>query len=230
MATFPSLTPSARTYTPGDYPHTPFSSYSGLQSRVRHSNVMLASQLRLQFIALTEADMLSILSHYNGQYGTYESFILPSTIWSGVTTASDYQLTGYQWRYTAPPTVDDVYCGKHNIELVLETVPPSSVILGGDEFTVTIGLAAGTAYAASGLTRTVTVSQAPAVGVLTFSGATLSTTLSLGSANGLLQTVTATLAPGTATGGTVAPSDYWADMSVQLYGWEALAYIEWWGN
>lgn len=28
----------------------------------------------------------------------------------------------------------------------------------------------------------------------------------------------------------VVTADYWGDMSVQLYGWESLAYLEWWGN
>lgn len=32
--------------------------------------------------------------------------------------------------------------------------------------------------------------------------------------------------------GTPAPStsDYWADMASQMFSWESLAYIEWWGN
>ena len=25
-------------------------------------------------------------------------------------------------------------------------------------------------------------------------------------------------------------SDYWSDMAIQMFGWESLAYIEWWGN
>lgn len=25
-------------------------------------------------------------------------------------------------------------------------------------------------------------------------------------------------------------SDYFADMSIQMYGWEQLFYLEWWGN
>lgn len=25
-------------------------------------------------------------------------------------------------------------------------------------------------------------------------------------------------------------SDYWSDMAIQMFSWESLAYIEWWGN
>lgn len=247
MATFPTLTPSGRTFTPGEYPHTPFSTISGFQNRVRHSNVMLASQVRLTFVALTEANMLSILSHYQGQLGTYDSFDLPSAVWSGV-TAADYELTSYLWRYTEPPTVEDVYCGRYNIELVLETVPPDGAIVDGMYRVVNVLLTDGTVATSNGLALTVTATLAATGPVFGGADYTISTTLgsSVGifttvtaafasagaqipaSVNGLTITVTASFVGGTATG--MGGSDYWADMSVQLYGWESLAYIEWWGN
>jgi hypothetical protein len=271
MATFPSLTPSGRTFTPGEYPHTPFITYNGFQNRVRHSNVMLSSQVRLSFIALTEAQMLNILSHYQGQTGTYESFDLPSTVWAGVTTISDYQLTGYLWRYIEPPTVEDIVSGRYNVELVLETVPPDGAQVDGLWYIVSATLAAGAAGAASGLEKTVssaltaagfelpglistvTVSFTPGTGAAssgaqltvpaTFaagtaaasSGAdlTVSATFSAGEAfpvtNGATLNVTISFAAGAATV-DASGADYWSDMAVQLYGWEALAYIEWWGN
>ena len=248
MATFPTLTPSGRTFTPGEYPHTPFTALSGWQNRVRHSNVMLASQIRLRFTAVTEANMLSILSHYQGQLGTFDSFDLPSTVWAG-TTPSDYQLTNYLWRYIQPPTVDDVYCDRYNVELTLETVPPDGAVVDGMYGLVTVTLTAIGAAAASGLNKTVTASFNP--GRVVFSGADFTVNTSIAAANGIATTVTSTLAAGTptaeasvsglvltvtasftggtATGGGIA-ADYWSDMSVQLYGWESLAYIEWWGN
>ncbi len=249
MAVFPSLTPATRAFTPGEYPHTPFTTYNGLQNRVRHSNVMLSSSVRLSFIALAEADMLSILSHYQGQFGSFESFTLPSSIWSGVTTISDYQLTDYRWRYTEAPTVDDVYCGRYNVELALETVPPEGRFVGGTELLVLYSLAGGTAAAANGLQQSITLTLATEGFVVP--GLDESITASIGAANGVIasvvfsldagvpafdgnavgldESITLSLAGGTATGGTAA-SDYWSDMSVQLYGWESLAYVEWWGN
>lgn len=252
MATFPTLNPSSRTYTPGEYPHTPFSAYSGFQNRVRHSNVMLASQLRLGFIALTEAQMLSVLSHYQGQFGSYESFDLPTDVWSGVSTVSDYNLAGYFWRYIEPPTVEDVYCDRYNVECALETVPPDGANVDGAWMIVAIDLATTGAAAASGLNRSVTLTLA-AVGFATsgFDG-TITQSLTAGAAaassgstftvtslitadgtaasSGADLSVTLSLLPGEATGGTAAPSDYWADMAAQMFGWESLAYIEWWGN
>ena len=160
MAVFPTLTPATRAFTPGEYPHTPFTTYNGLQNRVRHSNVMLSSSVRLSFIALAEADMLSILSHYQGQFGSFESFTLPSSIWSGVTTISDYQLTDYRWRYTEAPSVDDAYCNLYNVELALETVPPEGKFVSGTELAVIITLTPGAAVTTNGLQQSITITLA----------------------------------------------------------------------
>jgi hypothetical protein len=155
MATFPTLTPSTRTFTPGLYPHTVFAGMSGKSNRVRNSNAMLQSQLRLSFMAITEAEMLSILAHYNGQQGSFLSFPLPSAVWSGG-TASDFELSGYGWIYREPPTVEDLMCGGHNVQLVLETVPPEGTALVGLNLTMRYLLAAGTATTAPGAALSMT--------------------------------------------------------------------------
>lgn len=194
---------------------------------MRHSNVMLSSQLRLTFTALPEADMLSILSHYNGQYGTFDSFILPSAIWAGVTQA-DYELPGYRWRYIEPPVVEDVYCDRYTVDLIVETIPPAGAATDGGVLKFRFSVEGIGAFAANGLARTVTTSFA-ASGAGS-AGAELSVVASLvggnaAAANGYQATVTFTFAPGATEIG-----DYWADMGIQLYGWESLGYIEWWGN
>lgn len=185
MTIFPSLTPATRAFTPGEYPHTPFTTYNGLQNRVRHSNVMLSSSMRLSFIALTEADMLSILSHYQGQFGSFESFTLPSSVWSGVSTISDYQLTDYRWRYTTPPTVDDIYCGRYNVELSLETVPPEGAFVGGTEFAVIVSVETGSVTTTNGLQQSITI--------------TLDGGVAFEAIDGLQQSITITLDGGVAT-------------------------------
>lgn len=92
---------------------------------------MLTSALRLTFISLTEANMLSIVNHYNGQQGGYLAFAIPSQLLSGVSAAADYTLTGYQWRYAEPPIIDDIPCAGHSVEVTLESVEPQGVMLSG---------------------------------------------------------------------------------------------------
>ena len=120
---------------------------------------MLSSQVRLTFAAITEAQMLLILAHYQGQQGTFQSFPLPSAIWSGVSDATDYQLTGYGWRYINPPSVSDAMCANaYDVELTLETVPPEGTAIAGLDFLVISSLTAGQAAAADGMTTSVAVS------------------------------------------------------------------------
>jgi hypothetical protein len=131
MTVFPTLIPSTRTFTPGEYPHTAYQAYSGQENRVRHSNVMLSSRLRLTFISLTEANMLSILSHYNDKKGEYLPFAIPAQLLSGVSSAGEYTLTSYQWRYVEPPVIDDIPCAGHSVEVTLESIPPEGITVSG---------------------------------------------------------------------------------------------------
>lgn len=147
MAAFPTMTPSSRTFTPGEYPHAPYSGMNGKQATVRNSTVMLSSQLRLSFVALTEAEMLSILSHYQGQKGRYLSFAVPADLFSGA-TAADYALTGYAWRYIEPPMVEDYGEQRHTVTVTLESVPGEGATAGGLYQQVYLSLSAGAAFGA----------------------------------------------------------------------------------
>jgi hypothetical protein len=136
MATFPTLTPSSRTFTPGRHPHSEIGTLSGLQTRVRTSNVILDQLLRLSFAALTEQQMLSIRAHYIGQQGRFLSFAIPNDLLSGTTTPSSFTPTGYSWTYAAPPQISDVACGRYDVSVELATVPPEGANINGAEFTV----------------------------------------------------------------------------------------------
>ena len=149
MATFPTLTPSSRTFAPGRHPHLEIPTLDGLQTRVRTSNVILDQRLRLTFIGLTEAQMLSIRSHYVGQQGRFLSFDIPASLLSGMTTPTYFTPTSYSWIYASAPQVEDIPCAqKYIVSIEIVTVPPEGANINGAEFTVSIDLAAGTAAAA----------------------------------------------------------------------------------
>lgn len=137
MATFPTLTPSSRSFTPGRHPHSEIPTLDGLQGRVRTSNVILEQRLRLSFIGLTEAQMLSIRTHYVGQQGRFLSFAIPTSLLSGMTTPANFTPTGYSWIYGSAPQVEDIPCAqRYNVSLELVTVPPEGVNVNGAELTV----------------------------------------------------------------------------------------------
>jgi len=149
--TFPALTPSKRSFTPGEYPHTAFRSLNGFEGRVRHSSVMIGSSLRLSYVGLPEQDMLDILLHYQDTQGIYFSFALPADTLSGL-TAADYTLTGFSWRYAAPPTVLDLPCDRYTVEVELESVESTPALISvGLRRTVSLGLVSGVAAASNGI-------------------------------------------------------------------------------
>jgi hypothetical protein len=169
MATFPSLKASTRTFTPGRHPHSEIPTLSGLQTRVRTSNVLLEQRLRLTFVALTEAEMLSIRSHYITQQGRFISFFIPNDLLSGTTSPSSFTPTGYSWTYAAPPQISDVACGRYDVSVELSTVPPEGANVNGAEFTVGVLLVAGAPTASSvttgfSLTVTATLEEGVATG------------------------------------------------------------------
>jgi hypothetical protein len=161
MATFPTLTPSSRTFTPGRHPHSEIPTLNGLQTRVMTSNVILEQQLRLTFLGLTESQMLSIRTHYIGQQGRFLSFAIPSSLLSGMTTPAYFTPTGYSWIYGSAPQVEDIPgTQRYNVSVELVTVPPEGANVNGAELTVTASIQGGVVAdnASAGLELTVTAS------------------------------------------------------------------------
>lgn len=206
MATFPSLSPATRVFTPGEYPYSGFAGLDGSEVRVRNSNIMLGSTVQLTFAALTEAEMLLILSHYNTQQGGFLAFDLPADVWSGV-AASDFRIAQYGWRYSGPPEIEDFGANdkRHNVSVQLESEPMVGATADGLSARVLALLAPGPAFgdgysppAAPGVALTC---SAILDGGAWGDGAAVRT-----SSRDL--TVLATLTPGTATAEASAP--FWA--------------------
>ena len=182
MATFPTLTPSSRTFTPGRHPHSEIPTLNGLQTRVRTSNVILEQQLRLSFVGLTEAQMLSIRSHYMGQQGRFLSFSIPSSLLSGMTTPAYFTPTGYSWIYGSAPQVEDIPgTQRYTVSIELITVPPEGANINGAEFTVGI-----TFTTVTPMVQTITISFAAGASSVESLGFDLTVTASLaeGAASG----------------------------------------------
>ena len=107
MATFPSLAPSSRTFTPGDRPSATINLLGGGEERTRNSNCIVGQALKLSFQGITEAQALSILNHYTEQQGSYQSFAIPAVLLSGLTSPAAITPTNYAWIYAAPPEIVD---------------------------------------------------------------------------------------------------------------------------
>lgn len=167
MATFPALQPASRTYTPGFYSHTNVATLSLQPARIRQSNVVINQLLRFTFVALTEAEMLSIYAHYNGQKGQFLSFDLPNAVFTGVQQKAYISPAGYSWIYSKSPAVRDIVNNRYTVDVELECVPPEGANVtgfNGAVATVIMGGAAtaGASLAGAGLTSTVSMGSGAA--------------------------------------------------------------------
>jgi hypothetical protein len=181
--------------------------YDGSEARVRHSNTVLGVRLRLFFPAITTAELLTVISHYSGQRGRFLPLAIPDDLLSGVTTPADFTPAGYQWRYAARPTVEDISIvggtNRHDLTIELETVPPENTIAKGARLRVRIELQAGSAQLGIFLSAEASLAAGAATAGTTLDDLlTVTATLAAGtawSANPFA--VTATLAAGAASGG-----------------------------
>ncbi len=139
MATFPSLTPTTRLYTPGDFPSAIQSSSSGTTTGFRRGNRRINQTLQLTFDNLTETQVNLIRTHYDGQNGSFEIFLLDANTWSGYTTPPVPLISDFVWLYATPPTISDGITSKWNVEVELISVPidTGDVVYDGGDSTTT---------------------------------------------------------------------------------------------
>ena len=123
MATFPSLTPTTRLYTPGDFPSAIQSSSSGTTTGFRRGNRRINQTLQLTFDNLTETQVNLIRTHYDGQSGSFEIFYLSSSTWNGYTSPPVALVSDFAWLYANAPTISDGIVSKWNVEIELVSVP-----------------------------------------------------------------------------------------------------------
>lgn len=120
MTTFPALSPTSRTYVPGNVPSAVQTaldgSYVGFKRGARRVNQVLS----LTFSHLTQENMALIKDHYIARKGTFEIFFLPSAIWGDYTT-SPVGLN-YAWHYSEPPEIQDVSFDRFTVSVELETI------------------------------------------------------------------------------------------------------------
>ena len=145
MATFPELEPAARSYDLGAFPLTEQPSQSAGTVRFKHGDAAVAFNLQLEYVYLSDAEATQIRNHYQGQGGSYRSFLLPSIIWKGHTFSGNVFPVGTRWRYAETPEETHQSGGLVNVTIDLIS---DSAYEGGPIDPVAISLAPGAATGA----------------------------------------------------------------------------------
>ena len=120
MTTFPSISPTVRTYVPGNVPIELQAALDGGTVGFKRGARRVNQVLSLTFSHLTQENMVLIKDHYIARKGTFEIFFLPSAIWGDYTT-SPVGLN-YAWRYSEPPVIEDVSFDRFTVSVALETI------------------------------------------------------------------------------------------------------------
>jgi hypothetical protein len=119
MATFPALEPATRSYDLGAFPLTEQASISAGTVRFRHGTTATNFSLQLEYIYLSDAEAAQIRTHFQGQGGSYRSFMLPPIIWKGHTSSGNVFPVGTRWRYAEAPEETHQSGGLVNVAISL---------------------------------------------------------------------------------------------------------------
>ena len=124
--TLPSITPSARNFTPGNFPIKEYKALSGKEIRIRYGNVRTEATLDLTYENITDAEASLFLSHYDSLQGTFTTFSIVNTHvvfngWAG-TAGSLNSKQGTSWRYAEPSQIESVYNGISTVRVMFIAV------------------------------------------------------------------------------------------------------------
>lgn len=124
--TLPSIKPSARNFTPGNFPIKEYKALSGKEIRIRYGNVRTEASLDLTYENISDTNAALFLSHYNSLFGTFNTFTIVNThvVFSGWTGTAGLlnSSSGTSWRYAEAPQIESVYNGRSTVRITLIAV------------------------------------------------------------------------------------------------------------
>lgn len=118
---FPSVKPSSRSYSPGEYPQTKFEAQNGVKTIMRYGKNRVNATLTLGFANIADADAALILANYEDVNSDWDYVTFSSangTVGVDSTSLSNYFKeagSGLKWRYSGPPSVTSTFKGMSNV-------------------------------------------------------------------------------------------------------------------
>lgn len=123
MATFPALTPTARSFKPGTYPQRTYRSLAGVVVRRTFGNSPSGATLDLSFDNVSDAIVASVIDHYRSQTAANQRFNLNATVTAGMDATlaarANASIDGLRWEYDGPPEVESVRPGINKMRVAL---------------------------------------------------------------------------------------------------------------
>lgn len=130
---FPTLIPSKRQFSPGDFPIKTFKAQSGAETRIRYGSKRTGMRLSLVYRNISDSEAASIILHYqNEAEGTYKTFSVAVATLAGFhggtadelpgTNIMNVNQVGNEWRYDGPPQLTNIAPGISTVSVKLVAV------------------------------------------------------------------------------------------------------------
>ena len=122
MANFPSLKPTNRRLTMGEYPIKIYRALSGKTVRRSFGNRPFGFGLELNYENVGESVVQAVINHYNVQQGQTFGFALPNEVFAGLSTTTINLVKAPAqalWFYAEAPTIEAVYRSISNVSVKL---------------------------------------------------------------------------------------------------------------
>ena len=123
MPDYPSLMPTRRAVSLGDWPVKSYRTINGDETRIRYGNKKSEATLELFYEKLTDTEADQFVSHYDWARGTYKTFAVGAPLTTGWRSGAKVQGTS-AWRYDGPPKFNQNGgdCNRMNLTVKLKTV------------------------------------------------------------------------------------------------------------
>ena len=121
MINFPSLTPTSRRITQGQYAVKRYTSISGTGVTRVYGSKPLNSSLDLEFSNIPDSHVLILVNAYDSARGSKDSINLPNEVWAGMEESLWTKLkSDYIWRFADQPVITSVTPGTSSISVRLD--------------------------------------------------------------------------------------------------------------
>ena len=126
MSTFPSVTPTSRRYSPGNYPQKTYRSLSGIAIRRTYGNAPYGASLDLEYKNISDVTVNTLLDHYHSQTAINKRFQLSTAVTAGMGTDLRDEVRSLtadrgnlRWEYAQAPQIESVHPGLSVVRITL---------------------------------------------------------------------------------------------------------------
>ena len=118
MINFPAVSPTRRSFTPGEYPTKRFDSISGAGTTRLYGSKASNATLDLEFL-LDDTNTAAVLQSWHDSMGGAKVLTLPTELFEGM-NGPEGQIPNYlNWRWAQVPSVQSVVPGRSRIQASL---------------------------------------------------------------------------------------------------------------